>query len=586
MKKKLALLLAIVMTVSLFAACGSSDSGSTDTPGTDTPAATTDTTTDGDSTDTTDDTPAATGTMYKGDTTPITFTFFSEDGNRDQPFDTVIAQKITEITGVTLRFDYPVGEVNTRIPLMVASGDLPDLVYGKGTGSAQLIDAGAAINLAPMIENSNYVKDFYGDLLSRLWYEGDSSTIYSFGAYQINQPIWNVESSMPIQNAVLKEFGYPEIRTVYDVEDLIRRYVELYPEINGRPTYGLTINNADGWRYIIDLGNPAGHLTGFHDDGEWIVDETTLEASIKYLNPALKEHFAWLNKMWNEGLIDPDSFTQTNDDYIAKISNGQVLALLSPQWQYNDARLALINNGMGERTYAHLPITYDANVRPVNSYDIGWSGGWGVMITNACSDPQRAFDFVDWMTSEEGLTLRYWGVEGIHYDVVDGIRVLKPEVRTALDTDPDYGNAQGFDWAYPFPEMGDGHTDSTGSTITRNTTQAIIDAYTDEAKETLAAYGAEMWADLFPPTSDFELSPFGAAWQIDVPPDSEINDRVQWVQNTWMPQEMSRVVTASTDDFEQLWEEAQQKLIDGRVYELNEMFTELVRAKARAWGNY
>ncbi|MCL2866614.1 MAG: extracellular solute-binding protein [Clostridia bacterium] len=517
---------------------------------------------------------------------PVTFTFYSEDGTREQPWTTVIAQKITELTGVSLQFDYPVGGLGIRIPLMTAQREYPDIIYGKGDGAAQLIEAEAVINLAEMIENSKYLKDFYGELLPRLWYNGDPDVIYSVGAYAIWAPVWNAQSALPIQAAVLKEFDFPMIRTVYEAEELMREYIKKYPTTpDGKPVYMLSLNNADGWRYIIDLGNPSGFLAGFPDHGEWIIDETTYEATIKYLHPAIKEFYAWLNKLWNEGFIDPDCFTQTHDDWTAKMANGQILATVSPQWMMNEPEQAMRQLGLEDRVYAHLPITWSEDVKSIGTYDNGWSGGWGVMITTSCADPQRAFDYIDWTASDEGLVLRNWGIEGIHYDVVDGIRVLKPEVQEALRADPDYGNSQGFDWAYPFPEIGDGIKDSTGSTYTRNTPKLIIENYTETNKEALEAYGATMWADLFPATTDFPLSPFGAAWQIDIPTDSEINDLMTWVQSTWLPQELAKCVMASPENFEAQWEASQQLLIDGGVLRLNEMFTELVKAKAAAWGN-
>ncbi|MCL2703350.1 MAG: extracellular solute-binding protein [Defluviitaleaceae bacterium] len=516
----------------------------------------------------------------------VTFTFYSEDGVRDLPWNTPIARRMTELTGVALQYDYPVGGLGVRVPLMAASGIYPDLIFAKGDG-AILIEAGAVINLAPYIENSKYLKDFYGDLLPRMWHNGDPDTIYSLGPYAINQPIWNVRSSMPVQNAVLKEFGYPEVRTVYELEELLRAYIELYPTTpEGRPVYALTLNNADGWRYIIDLGNPSGFLAGFPDNGEWIVCNETLEATIKYLHPDIKEYYAWLNKLWNDGLLDPDSFTQTNDEYTAKIANGQILATVSPWWQFQEGEQSLRQRGMEDQTFAHLPITFNRDVMPIGSYDPGWSGGHGIMISKGCSDPQRLFDFLDWMTSEEGLVLRSWGVEGLHHTAENGVRAMIPEVELALESDPDYGDSQGFSWLHGFPEIGDGWLDSTGNTLTRNSPESIIRTYSPAARETLAAYDATMWADLFPPTSAFELSPFGAAWQVNIPTDSEINVLMQWVQNTWLPQQMSRVVMVSVEDFDAAWDEAIQILIDGGVYRLNEMFTELVRDKARAWGNY
>ena len=51
---------------------------------------------------------------------------------------------------------------------------------------------------------------------------------------------------MQIQNAVLKDLGYPEIKTLKDYENAIRTYKEKYPEINGQKTIGMSLMAGDG----------------------------------------------------------------------------------------------------------------------------------------------------------------------------------------------------------------------------------------------------------------------------------------------------------------------------------------------------
>ena len=51
---------------------------------------------------------------------PVTFTFYNADGMEDTWTDPV-AQKITELTGVTLKMDYPADASDNRIALMAAT---------------------------------------------------------------------------------------------------------------------------------------------------------------------------------------------------------------------------------------------------------------------------------------------------------------------------------------------------------------------------------------------------------------------------------------------------------------------------------
>jgi len=574
MKRKLAIILSLVLLVSMIAACGGDSGG---------PATTPPPSTDGGGGG--GGGGGAVDPVAPGDTV-TKFTFYDEDGNRAKPWNTPIALEITRLTGIELDFQYPIGGADVMIPLMTASGDYPDLIYGKGTGSDQLLDAGALLLLDNYIANSRYMKDFYGDLLGRMRVSEADPHIYTAGGYGINDPKWEVSAEMGVQLAILEEFGYPMIRTIYDVGDLLERYKELYPEIDGRPTLGFSLNNADNWRYIIDVGNPSGFIAGNPDHGEWIINQDTLETYIKYIDPDLKEYYKFMNDMWNKGLIDPDCWTQTHEDWEAKIATGRVMAIVTPNWMVNSPEQSLRQNGMDERTYSRMPITYNANLPSMIRYDFGWSGGWGVGITTACNDPDKAFAFLDWMCSDESQILRYWGIEGEHYEYIDGKRVQFDHVREARTTDPDYGNAQGLDWAYPFPERGNGALDPTGNTYTTQTPDWIMENYSDAAKKALAAYGKNMWADFFPAPWDLPVSKVGAAWQIAIPLDSTLKDFESMVQHTLMPRMIPEAIMAAPDQFDAKWQDFVDAVYAAGAEQYNVEFTELVRGTGRLFGTW
>src|SRR5690625_5890377 len=61
---------------------------------------------------------------------PITLTMFNADGE-EKDFDDLVAQKITEKTGVILELDYPVGGNEEAIPLLIAIGEYPVHIFAK-----------------------------------------------------------------------------------------------------------------------------------------------------------------------------------------------------------------------------------------------------------------------------------------------------------------------------------------------------------------------------------------------------------------------------------------------------------------------
>ena len=129
----------------------------------------------------------------------------------------------------------------------------------------------------------------------------------------------------------------------------------------------------------------------------------------------MKTFYKWLNKIYHEGLLDPESFTQNIDGWKAKLSEGYVLGTSFPLWSFSDIQANLMKKDMTDRTFAYLPVTASAQFKDPSLKDYGYSGGWGIAISRQCKDPERAFKFMDWMCSEEAQILVNWGIEGIDY---------------------------------------------------------------------------------------------------------------------------------------------------------------------------
>ncbi|GHU98302.1 ABC transporter substrate-binding protein [Spirochaetia bacterium] len=516
-----------------------------------------------------------------GTTAPITFTFYNADAAEDYPFTDPIARRITELTGVTLAVDHPVAGDTQTLSLMIASGVYPDLIYAKGDLSA-LIEADAVIPLDDLIEKrGKNLKKLYGDQIVRLRNSSDDPHIYNFGTYGVKTAIWSTDGSVQIQHAVLKDQGYPRIQTLADYENAIRNYIRKYPTINGQKTLGLSLL-IDTWQWLIDLGNPANYLIGYPDDGQWIIDQSTLEAQYKFLHPNMELYFKWLNRMNAEGLLDPESFTQKEDEWKAKIAAGRVLGIAYPLWGYADARTSLINEGQEDRTYAILPVVADARFSSPMMKDYGFGGGWGIAISTACKDPERAFDFIDWMCSEEAQILVNWGLEGVNYNVVDGIRVVPPEEQHYKDTDTDYGKKTGVGrWSYPFPQFGRGYIDSTGNYITTDSPETIKQNYLPVEKETLAAYGVDMWIDLFPSSESLGVSRHGQAWQYTLSP--ELNAKITEADD-YSKTTIANLILGRPADFDAGWAKFMTGLRDIGIEEANRALTAMVKDKITLWG--
>ncbi|WP_044480330.1 ABC transporter substrate-binding protein [Paenibacillus antibioticophila] len=513
---------------------------------------------------------------------PISFTFFGADASPNwNNMKDEVGKEITAKTGVTLNAEFDVGSGGgqDKISLMAASGDYPDLIFAKGE-LGKLVDSEAIIDLTELIEeHAPNIKKLMSENMNRMKYSIEDQAIYSIPTnIGVGQQYFDAVNGFQIQHRVLKELGYPEVKTIDDFENVLRAYVENHPTTDGQPTIPLTLN-ADGWKMMITVTNQANNTTNGMNDGEYHVDPETYEAVLHYKRPVEREYFRWLNKLYHNGLLDKDSFVQKEDQYKAKIASGRVLGLTSVDWEYGEAENALKAAGKHEYTYAHFPVTLSEEYKDHAMQSFGVDG-YGISITTACKNPVRAIKFIDWLASDEGQVLRNWGIEGKHYNVEDGVRVIPEDVlnRKVNDTN-NFAKETGIDLYTIFgPRYGDGVKDATGNYYTTNFPEQIIASYSEVEKETLAAYNATTWKDLFPSEEELPVKEWGALYNMQVPTDGDYQVIYQKTQDI-IQKRIPAAILEAPDKFDQVYDEFLAKLDKAGAREMEEQYTALVKAR-------
>lgn len=449
--------------------------------------------------------------------------FYNADGEED-PWTNPVAQAITEATGVRLKVDYPVAAQDMKVALMIAEQNFPDLIYAKGD-AASLIDAGALLDMTDLIEQYGpNIKKMYGDEFDKLKYSEEDPSIYQLSSYAMGGTVYKHSGTAQIQWAVLKENDYKVPKTLDELETMIKDYMKAHLTTeSGLSTIGFTLSAAD-WHWMITLGNPAGYIAdGQPDNGQWIIDDD-FQAMYKFRSDAEREYFRWLNRMYNEGILDPEFATQTHEDYIAKIASGRVVALFDTDWDYQDAEKVLKADGKLDKTYAPLPVSISEDVKCPSLMSQGLVTGQGVGITTACKYPVEAIKFLDFLCSDEGQVLTQWGIEGINYFVDEnGKRYRTQEEIDYNNSDKDYQKKTGVGfYSYPFPTYGDGVTDPTGNTYTKASKEAVIEEYDAEQKAACEAWGVDILTDIFPQPSEFAIPEYPPVWAYIKP--AELDD--------------------------------------------------------------
>ena len=507
----------------------------------------------------------------------IELTFYNADATEDSWADPV-AKALTEATGVQLKTDYPVSSTDQKVALMIAEQNYPDMIYAKGDAGS-LIEAGALIDMTELIEQYGpNIKKMYGDELDKLKYSQDDPAIYQLSSYSMGGTVYKNSGTAQMQWAVLKENDYKIPETTAEFEQMLRDYLAAHPTTDdGLDMIGLTLSAAD-WHWMITLGNPAGYIAeGAPDNGQWLIDEN-YNAVYKFRSEKVREYFKWLNKLYNDGILDHEFATQTHEDYIAKIASGRVLSLLDTDWDYSDGEKILIADGKLDKTYAGLPLTMDADTKAPSLMYQGLTTGQGVGITTACKDPVAAIKYLDYICSDEGQVLVNWGIKDVNYFVdEEGHRYRTEEEIKEADSNKDYAKTTGVGFhAYPFPTYGNGVEDPTGNTYTPQSKDVVVASYNEEQKVACEKWGVELLVDIFPQASEFEVPKYSAIWAYTKPVEfDEIGNQLDEI--AWS--KLISCVIGSKADFDANYDSMISELESANMAKAEEMLTEIVKER-------
>jgi putative aldouronate transport system substrate-binding protein len=513
---------------------------------------------------------------------PLTLSYFSFNSDVNASWEGPVYEAISQKTGIALDMEFLVGtDLMEKVGVMIAGEEYADVINARGLNVPErLIGAGALLPLDDLLASHGpTLTELWGDSLGKLQHT-DGSIYYLSSPRNRPTEIEDMNQGLLIQYDVLEATGWPTPRTVDDVKAILEEYLAQNPDLDGQSyvPWGLW---ADSWGYNITVNNAALWTNGFTDDSDSYVDQDTYEVTYFNTTDYFKDYLRWLNEMYRSDLLDPNGFILKNDAWRSLVASGRVLAAITGTWDVNEPERALRQAGMPERAYARFPIVMEEGIED-RSQVYAESYSWGLSISNKNPNPEKTMEFFDFLASDEGTVLLNWGVEGTHYDVVDGRRVMKEDVIERYNSDPDYGPDQGFgtfQWTqyYGAIRLDDGQFASPF-----NPEQAYddADAWTQRAMD---EYGIRYWGENFD-TSGY-APPYGYAWTISVDPESDAAlayAKANEIRHAMVPQ----VVTAETDaEFDDRWDEFVDELRNvAGIGEWEEEMTRLIRERLEQWG--
>ncbi|MDE7249088.1 MAG: sugar ABC transporter substrate-binding protein [Lachnospiraceae bacterium] len=551
-KKVVSMLLAFAMITSVLAGCGGKDAetnqSDSSTASSNTEASTSDSSAGSDTAD------ASQGSQEVTD-----FTMFITMPGSEINSDNEIAQMIADKWGVKIKETWLTGQTAAEATgTLIASGEYPDYIDSDEMG--QLVDADALIPLDDYIDQYPEFRD--------TWFtkeEWDKFRQPDGHIYWIN-PFGNTmgestttthnDEAFWIQVRVLEWAGYPDIQTMDDYFKVLEDYMAANPTMeDGTENIAYTILCED-WRYFC-LENAGQFLAGHPNDGSVLVDSATLTIGDYNTSEDTKKYLQKLNEEYNKGFVDPESFTQTYDEYIAKLSTGRVLGMVDQWWDFaytvNDV---FKQQGLDAKgcNYVPLGLTTEAGMENRwHTYDDTVNQASGIAITVDCKDPDKAFKFiVDCAMDQELHDLRFWGVKDVDYGVDDNGLFYRTDDQRMNWSDTSYQASHRCQYSY-FPQWGGTSRDGKNANKPEEQPAEFQLDMAQPLKDCLKAYGADNYVDMIGSVVEAN-GPWFPMYSYSNNFTTETPGGVAWAKMGEIKHEyLPKVIMAS--DFDTAWEE-------------------------------
>lgn len=362
-----------------------------------------------------------------------------------------IAKYIKDKTGITLKIQSVSNEDSTEaLSAGLASGDLPDAIafYLDNSGRPefplllQASNEGMFTDLAPYLKDSKiygkYFEDGYlpSDTKNNIMMREDQDGATYLVHMSINRkpadPGRKLIGGMYMRKDIADDLGVKtdDIKTSADLEKLLEKIAKGgYKDDNGNPVTPLGPTLWGGserpWPYQDLVWQGAGGQK-FLKDGDTVKHESMTDYGEKRV--------ALVRKWLKEGLMHPEFYTMEETRAQEGIANGS-FAIIADSHNYRPEMQSMRYIPLGDLKRA------DGSDDMVIPYKSGYTGR---AIPSTTKNPEEIVKFADRMASKEGKLLYFYGLEGVHYDMVDGKPLPKKELVDLVENDPDKAKKEGF----------------------------------------------------------------------------------------------------------------------------------------------
>ena len=342
----------------------------------------------------------------------------------------IVSDMIEEKTGIKINFMKPVTDDGTMLNTLIAGGKLPDVitVLANGAERVQLADEGY---IYPINELSKrWAPNFMGRIDAEIsrYFNASDGQLYGMPSHfyttKDNESYEAQGHELLSNGAIVARKDYLEAYIAYkkaqdaswsDVQATTPEgFVEMCKWV--KSNYGLSNTNPTVCLAPFETTNT---LTG-NKAINWLMEyfnvmpeDSQGNLTYQYEDERFLEMMLFLNDLYSENLIISNNFTTSTSQVGSYIQNGlPFVCVLSPQDYAGNFKEWSLKNPSAE--YVPILLTNkDGEVPQLRS--LAGNGYRFSMITANCKRPDRVIKLFDYLWSEEGQRLLYYGVEGVTY---------------------------------------------------------------------------------------------------------------------------------------------------------------------------
>lgn len=321
----------------------------------------------------------------------------------DNKWVTMIKEKALEELNINIEYvPIPRAEEVTKIQALMAAGTEPDVFYTyDALKFTEWASDGALADLSEYMDTDagKSIKEYLGE------------------ATLANGIVSGYQYSIPCPRYDCGTFSH------FARKDLFDKVGVEFREINGH--YGITPSELEAALVKIKEAGlcdyPYDMISGGILPGAFNTEEITEEIQVRGLefSDGYKEAYRYANKLYNQGLINPDYPLYNSENLTEMISSGTVAFWGQNYWLGTDAADALYVAQPDAEIVAVELLHEDGTPSVFDMY--APVGAYG-LVSSSCENVEAAVELLNWFaTNDEVHMLLSHGIEGVNYEIKDGI---------------------------------------------------------------------------------------------------------------------------------------------------------------------